>query len=124
MATQQFRYMMITGIVLLTIFLYVIYSTNDMQVPGRIHPSSAASLIGVSGGSGTDAESSSSSSNSRSSSNTSIQYPINSNNSNSSNSTKHNLTNYNKIVIEDQHKKQINVPGENLLLFIFLLTFH
>lgn len=37
MASQQSRYMVVMVIVLLTIFIYVIYSTNEMQVPGRLH---------------------------------------------------------------------------------------
>lgn len=41
MVSQQYRYMLVMVIVLLTIFIYVIYSSNEMQVPGRIHTSAS-----------------------------------------------------------------------------------
>lgn len=40
MATQQSRYMIVTGLVVLTLFVYLIYLTNDIMVPGKIHASS------------------------------------------------------------------------------------
>lgn len=39
MATQQNRYMIVTGLVVLTLFVYLIYLTNDVMVPGKVHPS-------------------------------------------------------------------------------------
>lgn len=42
MATQQSRYMIVTGLVVLTLFVYLIYLTNDIIVPGKVHPSSVS----------------------------------------------------------------------------------
>lgn len=39
MATQQSRYMIVTGLVVLTLFVYLIYLTNDIMVPAKVHTS-------------------------------------------------------------------------------------
>lgn len=39
MATQQSRYMIVTGLVVLTLFVYLIYLTNDTMLPGKVHTS-------------------------------------------------------------------------------------